>query len=221
MAELIVESIKAITISAKNAERRMKPTNPELVAHYLNQGKSIIGVASHYGNWELGVLSFGLLTDKRRIGIYKPQSNEVFTDFFNKTRSRFGTTMISMKQTLRKLIEYKNEPTITLFGADQTPVKHEINYFTTFLNQTTAVFLGPEKISKMINSVVLYYQINFIKRGYYTYTFTTLFENPGETKPYEITDTHVKCLEETIRKRPEYWLWSHRRWKFKPEDIQK
>jgi KDO2-lipid IV(A) lauroyltransferase len=221
MADLIVESIKAISISATDAERRMKPTNPELVEHYLNNGKSIICVASHYGNWELGVLSFGLLTEKRRIGIYKPQSNEVFTDFFNNTRSRFGTTMISMKQTLRKLIEYKNEPTITLFGSDQTPVKHEINYFTTFLNQPTAVFLGAEKLSKMANSVVLFHQINFIKRGYYTYTFITLFENPGETKPYEITDAHVKYLEGIIREKPEYWLWSHRRWKFKPEDIQK
>jgi len=221
MADLIVESIKSVSISKKDAWRRMKPTNPELVESYLNQGKSIICVACHYCNWELGVAAFGLLTDKRRIGIYKPQSNEVFTDFFNAMRSRLGTTMISMKQTLRKLIEYKNEPTITLFGSDQTPVKHEINYFTTFLNQPTAVFLGAEKMSKMTNSVVMFYQINFMKRGFYTYTFTTLFENPADTAAYEITNAHVKYLEGMIREKPEYWLWSHRRWKFKPEDIQK
>ncbi len=221
MADLMMESIKNISMSAKDVQRRMRPTNPELMEHYFSQGKSIIAAAGHYGNWEMAALSFGFLTDKRRMVIYKPQSNDVFTDFFNRTRSRFGVTMISMKQTLRKMIEYKNELTFTVLASDQTPVKHEANFFMTFLNQPTAVFLGVEKLTKVTDCVVVFYRIDLVKRGYYTYTFVPLVENPKETKPYEITEIHVKYLESLIREKPEYWLWSHRRWKIKPEDVVK
>ena len=85
--------------------------------------------AGHYGNWEMACLSFGFLTDKRRMIVYKPQSNEVFTDFFNRTRSRFGATMISMKQTLRKMIEYKNELTFTVLAVRSNTDKRRSKIF--------------------------------------------------------------------------------------------
>ncbi len=219
MADLMMETIKSVSMSAKQVRRRMICTNPELMEHYFSRGKSIIAAAGHYGNWEMACLSFGFLTDKRRMIVYKPQSNEVFTDFFNKTRSRFGATMISMRQTLRKMIEYKNELTFTVLASDQTPTREDSKYFTTFLNQPTAVFLGIEKLTKVVDCVVIFYKIELIKRGYYTYTFVPLIEDPKQTKPYEITEIHVKYLESLIIEKPEYWLWSHRRWKIKPEDV--
>ena len=219
MADLMMETIKSISIPAKDVLRRMQCTNPELVEHYFSRGKSIMAAAGHYCNWEMATLSFGFLTNERRIIVYKPQSNAVFTDFFNKTRSRFGATMISMRQTLRKMIEYKNELTFTVLAADQTPTRQDAKYFTTFLNQPTAVFLGVEKLTKVVNCVVIFYRIDFVKRGHYTYTLVPLVEDPKQTKPYEITEIHVKYLESLIREKPEYWLWSHRRWKFKPEDV--
>ena len=109
MADLMVETVKSVSMSAKSVHRRMICTNPEVMEHYFSQGKSIMAAAGHYANWEMACLSFGFLTNNRRVIVYKPQSNVVFTDFFNKTRSRFGATMISMRQTLRKMIEYKNE----------------------------------------------------------------------------------------------------------------
>ncbi|MDB4900888.1 MAG: lauroyl acyltransferase [Mucilaginibacter sp.] len=219
MADLMMETIKSVRMSAKQVRRRIICTNTELMEHYFSREKSIIAAAGHYGNWEMACLSFGFLTDKRRMIVYKPQSNEVFTDFFNKTRSRFGATMISMRQTLRKMIEYKNELTFTVLASDQTPTREDSKYFTTFLNQPTAVFLGIEKLTKVVDCVVIFYKIDLIKRGYYTYTFVPLVEDPKQTKPYEITEIHVKYLESLIIEKPEYWLWSHRRWKIKPEDV--
>jgi KDO2-lipid IV(A) lauroyltransferase len=221
MADLMVETIKSVSMSAKSVRCRMICTNPELMEHYFSQGKSILAAAGHYCNWEMACLSFGFLTDNKRVIIYKPQSNVVFTDFFNKTRSRFGATMISMRQTLRKMIEYKNELTFTVLASDQTPTREDAKYFTTFLNQPTAVFLGIEKLTKVMNCVVIFYRIDLVKRGYYTYTFVPLVEEPKNTAPYEITEAHVKYLETQIKEKPEYWLWSHRRWKIKPEDVQK
>jgi Kdo2-lipid IVA lauroyltransferase/acyltransferase len=221
MADLMLETIKSVSMSEKQVQRRMVCTNPELMEHYFNQGKSIIAAAGHYGNWELACLTFGFLTDKKRLVVYKPQSSDVFTDFFNRTRSRFGTTMISMKQILRKMIEYKNELTFLVLAADQTPGWNEALYFTTFLNQPTAVFIGVEKLTSIRDCVVIFYRIDLVKRGYYTYTFVPLVENPKETKPFEITKVQVSYLESLIRENPEYWLWSHRRWKIKPGDVAK
>jgi KDO2-lipid IV(A) lauroyltransferase len=219
MADLTVETVKSVSMSAKSVRRRMICTNPELMEHYFSQGKSILAAAGHYCNWEMACLSFGFLTDNKRMIVYKPQSNVVFTDFFNKTRSRFGATMISMRQTLRKMIEYKNELTFTVLASDQTPTREDAKYFTTFLNQPTAVFLGIEKLTKVMNSVVIFYRIDLVKRGYYTYTFVPLVEEPKNTVLHEITEAHVRYLETQIKEKPEYWLWSHRRWKIKPEDI--
>jgi len=221
LADLLVETVKMISISEASLRKRMKPTNPELVDHYFKQGRSIIAAAGHYCNWELAALGFSLLTKEKRIIVYKPLSNEGFNTFFNKIRGRFGAILVAMKQTLRTMISLKKQLTFSVLVSDQTPVRHEINYFTTFLNQPTAVFLGIEKLAKLIDAVVIFYKIDRVKRGYYTYTLVPLIEQPKQTAEYEITEAHVKFLEKIIQDNPQYWLWSHRRWKFMPEDFNK
>jgi KDO2-lipid IV(A) lauroyltransferase len=219
LADLIMETIKLISISENEVKRRMQTSNDDLMEHYFNQGKSIISVSAHYCNWEMAAVRFGLITDNKRVIVYKPLSNRIFDDFFNKTRSRFGTTMISMKQTLRKMIEYRHELTFSVLASDQTPARDDARYFTTFLNQPTAVFSGIEKLIKITDAVVVFYRIDLVKRGYYKSTIVPLVEEPIKAKPFEITETHVKYLESIIREKPEYWLWSHRRWKIKPGDV--
>jgi KDO2-lipid IV(A) lauroyltransferase len=215
LADLLVETIKSISISEEEINRRMISLNPEMLPYYFNKGKSIIAVCGHYGNWELAALKCGLVTDKRRVIVYKPLSDKTFDDFFKKTRSRFGCTMVAMKMALRKMIEYRAELSLNILVGDQTPVKEETQYFTQFLNQPTAMFLGIEKLAKVIDAAVVFCKIDVVKRGYYTYTWLPLIEEPKLALPYAITESHVNCLENIIKARPEYWLWSHRRWKIK------
>lgn len=217
LADLIVETVKMITISEAEMKRRTVPTNPEIIEHYFSQGKSISAVAGHYCNWEWAGSEFSI--SHPLFIIYKPLNNHLFDDFFKKVRSKFGGKPIAMRQTLRTMLQYKNELTVTVFAGDQTPVREDTTYFTDFLNQPTSVFLGIEKIAKMIDSVVIFYDMRRVKRGYYTYTIVPLVENAKDTAQYEITNAHVKYLETMINREPQYWLWSHRRWKFKPEDI--
>ena len=218
LADLIVETVKMITISKAEMQRRVVCTNPEIIKHYFDKGKSISAVAGHYCNWEWAGSEFS--TSHPLFIIYKPLSNELFDEFFKQVRGKFGGKPIAMKQTLRTMIAHKNELTVTVFAGDQTPVREDTNYFTQFLNQPTAVFLGIEKIARIIDSVVIFYDMRRVKRGYYEYTIVPLTENAKETQEYEITNAHVKYLETMINREPQYWLWSHRRWKFKPEDIQ-
>jgi KDO2-lipid IV(A) lauroyltransferase len=219
LADLILETIKTISISEKEIKRRVTATNPELLEKYYRQGKSVIAVSGHYCNWEYASLNFSAVSEKKFMIIYKPLSNAIYDDFFIDIRSRFGGIPVSMKQTMRKMIEYKNEQTVSVMVGDQTPTMADANYFTNFLNQPTAVFLGIEKLAKSMDDIVTFYKMERVKRGYYTYTLIPLTENPKLTGLHEITEAHVRCLEAIIREKPQYWLWSHRRWKFKPRDI--
>lgn len=220
LTDLVVETVKLFTISEQEVKKRVLVSNPEIIKDAFSNGKSVIGVLGHYGNWEIGALRFSQLFSERRVIVYKPLSDNFFNNLMKRMRSRFGATLVSMKNTMRKLVEYRNERTVTVLVGDQTPAKAEIQYFTKFMNQPTAVFLGAERLAKLTNSVVVFCDLRIIKRGYYQCSFITLFKEPKLTNEHEITDTHVNYLEQVIRERPEYWLWSHRRWKFKPEDLQ-
>lgn len=214
LSDLIVESVKMLTISQESIKKRFTVVNGEEFTKHFNNGKNILVVTGHYGNWEWGTLGIPSAVKEKVLVVFKPQSNKQFEVLINKMRSRFGSVMIPMKQTFRKLIEYKNQPHMLVLVGDQTPPWSESNYFTSFLNQQTAVFLGVEKLAKATNNPIIYFNITRKKRGYYECEIKTLVENPKETKEYEITEIHTRELEKNIRLKPEFWLWSHRRWKF-------
>ena len=221
LADLMVESIKSYSISEKQLHRHFHVANPELLAHYFSQKKSVIGAVAHYGNWEMAALALSLCTTNKKIIVYKPIRNQLVEKTINRTRGKFGAQLVSMKATMRTLIALRNEQTVSVFVSDQTPVREETQYFTQFLNQQTAVFLGVEKMAKMMDNPVIFCDIRVLKRGYYCCTFVPLMNEPKLSSEHEITNLHVQYLEKVIRQAPQYWLWSHKRWKFKPEDIHR
>ena len=134
-------------------------------------------------------------------------------------RQRFGEMPVSMNDTFKTILKFHREKKLSILGliADQRPPQGSGNYWTKFLNQETAVFMGPEKIARKLNSAVIYTHIDKVKRGLYSVEFTLLYENPADCNEFEITETHVRMLEEKIKQKPELWLWSHKRWKYKRE----
>ncbi|PWS32935.1 lysophospholipid acyltransferase family protein [Pedobacter paludis] len=218
LSDLIFEIIKMNNISQSEIKKRFVFNNKEQVEAYFKSGKSVLICSAHYGNWEWGTLGIGLNFSANHYPIYKPLSNPVFDNWFKKVRSRFGNKLIPMRQTLRALQASKNAPTMFSFGNDQAPSKDESHYWTSFMNQQTSIQLGIEKIAKKTNQPIFYFKINYIKRGYYAVDCVPMCLNPAETKEFEITEMHTRFLEEMIRNEPAYWLWSHRRWKYKPQE---
>ncbi len=220
LADLIIESVKSFTISSEEIKKRFIFKNLSAITSYLEAGRSVIAVSGHYGNWEWASIAIAQQLQEDVLIVYKPLSNKRFEKLINAMRSKFGAILVPMKYTLRKLVEYKNKPYVLALIGDQTPPKEESNYFTNFLNQPTAIFLGVEKIALKYNNPIIYFNIKRIKRGYYECLIEPIIENPGLTREFEITNLHTKELEKNIRLAPEFWLWSHKRWKFSPADLK-
>lgn len=217
LCDQILESLKMRTMSRATIRKRFRLNNLEEITRHFKTGKGVIAATGHYGNWEWGTLVITANIEEPVLVIYKPIANKDFEELLNAMRARFGAIMVSMKNTLRQLAAHRHRPFLAVLVSDQTPVVHETHYFTTFLGQSTAVFLGVEKMAKMTDSPVVFCHINKVRRGYYECTFKTLTEDPAATADYALTDQHTRELEEIIRQRPELWLWSHKRWKFTTE----
>ncbi len=217
LAALIFEVIKMRSISKKELNKRVKFTNVDLVEAYLKNNESVLFCSSHFANYEWVCMAIGMAFSGEHYAIYKPLSNELFDRWFFNMRSRFGNQMISMRQTLRAIQSTKGHPTMFTFGSDQAPSKEDSLYWTTLLHQETSVQLGIEKIAKKTNRPVFYLKINYIKRGYYEVDCVPICLEPAKTAEFEITELHTRFLEDMIKADPAYWLWSHRRWKYKPE----
>lgn len=217
LASLVFEIIKMNNISKKEIERRFVFKNKDQVQEYLDRGESVLICSAHYGNWEWGTLGIGLNFSADHYPIYKPLTNSIFDTWFKKVRSKFGNKLIAMRQTMRALQASRDKPSIFSFGNDQAPSKDESHYWTSFMNQPSSVQLGIEKIAKRTNQPIFYFKINLLKRGFYEVNCIPLCLNPAGTAEFEITEMHTRFLEEIIRAKPEYWLWSHKRWKYKPK----
>ena len=216
LVDLFLETLKTLTISKEEAIKRCK-LNPKAVALFdelYAQNKSCILVMGHFGNWEWAGNTFSLINKQQLYVIYHPLTNKHFDKLMYDMRTRFGSKLYAMKDTMRGMISNRNEINATAFIADQTPAP-ENAYWTTFLNQDTPVFWGTEKIAQKLNYPVVYVTINRVKRGYYEVNAEVLVNEPKNTKEGEISELHTRQLEKDIKAQPEIWLWSHRRWKHK------
>ncbi len=219
LADLFVETLKLTHISNEELKRRMSLTNPELVEYLYNSGRDVVVVHSHFNNWEWVGAVFPLYSEYQTVSIYKPLQNKLFDQFLNNLRSRNNAGLTPMNHIVRKIIVNRGKNIRILYGfmADQTPAKPDIRYYTTFLNQETPVFLGIEKIAAKYEMSIVFFNVQKVRRGYYDLTVELLFESTSGLPEYKVTETHVNRLEEVIRKNPEYWIWTHRRWKYKRE----
>ena len=212
--DLIFEILKMVTISPANLEKRIKLSNPEVMRDYYRQGKSVLLVGAHLNNWEWS-LRLCDASSHLPVSIYKPLSNKYFDRFFEKTRERHGAIMIPMHDTIRKILADRQAGKLAYYGfvSDQSTIWEETQYWTTFLNQLTPVHLGIEKMALKTGFPVAFVHIKKIRRGYYEVEVLKLFDDVSGLAEHEITEKHVRILEANIRKNPEQWLWTHRRWK--------
>jgi KDO2-lipid IV(A) lauroyltransferase len=212
LSDLILETLKTLTMTKEEALKHCHFKNTGWLEKLYEEKKSIMVVMGHYGNWEWAGPAFTLSTKFQLNVIYRPLSNTYFEKMMTGMRTKFGTRITPVTLTLREMVATRNQITATALVADQT-ASPENAYWTTFLNQDTAVYVGPEKLAKKFNYPVVYMNAKRITRGYYEVTPELLFSDPKNTTDGEICEAFIKRLEQEIKDDPITWLWSHRRWK--------
>ncbi|MFT4032298.1 MAG: lysophospholipid acyltransferase family protein [Siphonobacter sp.] len=221
LTDLMVETVKAMTISSDELKQRMKLENSEVLKQLIDQDKVVFTMLGHLMNWEwisLCIAASGIPTDV----IYKPLSNSFFEKFMFSIRSRFGIKPVSMYNILRDMISRKNEPRVVGTLADQAPHHPDSAYWSMFFHQETDFFNGTEKMARKLKTPVLFGKVRKIKRGYYSFHLEVIAEPPYTSYPEgALTERYVRWLEARLREEPALWLWSHNRWKHKREQVVK
>ncbi|HOE04608.1 MAG TPA: lysophospholipid acyltransferase family protein [Bacteroidales bacterium] len=220
LCDISIETIKGFSLSKKQLKKRYTVLNPEITLPYFEQNKPVICLASHYNNWEYGILALGPALSHQAVSIYMKLSNPYMEDFGTRIRARFGMKMLAVNDTREYFSQHHEKPLAIILAADQSPSNVDKLIWTQFLGKETACLHGPEAYAKKMNAPLIYFAVKKIKRGYYSLNLELLHENPSETAFGEITSLYMQRLEKDIITRPEHWLWSHRRWKHRKEDIE-
>lgn len=213
-ADVMVELMRLRTMTKEEAASVVTFKNIELLQSYFDQGRSVVAVSGHVGNWEwLGGMAFSVHTPFNVVVAAKPQKNTGFSDYILNIRRRFGADVVNFKMTYKAVLKSKDKPTLTLLVADQSPMKSEIEFRTTFMHQDTPVFLGAEKIAVNLKCPVVYIDMQRTRRGQYIIDVIPVCDDPLSLPATEITKRHVALLEQSLIAHPDNWLWSHKRWK--------
>ncbi|WNB18003.1 lysophospholipid acyltransferase family protein [Marivirga arenosa] len=223
--DLLIESIKAFTISANQIKKRWKINVTSDIQRILDEKRNIAIIMPHYSNWEWGVPSFCMMTDRNQpigLGIYKPLKNKLMDKIMKDNRSRFPGAKLVPKNDVSKVVnKYKNDHFMLGFAADQAPHNGYSAYWMEFLGKETGVFYGAEKFCKKLDLVPVYAHVKKLGRSKYEVDLEVISEKPKETDYGFITEKHMKLLEADIKKEPYLWLWTHKRWKrSKPADYE-
>lgn len=214
LCDMILEAIKSLTISEKELLKRFVPTNIEDIRKIEAHNKSIILMLAHYGSWEWIFILQRQLAFKG-YAIYKRLENKYFDSMIKKTRAKYESYLITTKEAIPTLMKAKvqGELTINGFISDQSPKIQTAYHWKEFLNIKVPVFTGAELMAKRLDMAVVFCAVKKVKRGYYEATFETITVNPNDFENYEITDKFLKLVEVQIHEAPEYYLWTHKRWK--------
>ena len=212
--DMMLEAVKSLTISDAEIKRRFTFTNIELINNLEKQNRSIIMMCGHYGSWEWIFVMQKYVTHKG-YAVYSRLANKYFDRLVRRIRAKYNSTLITTKETVPTLVRAKSngELTINGFVSDQSPLVSRAFHWSEFMGIKVPIHTGAEVLAKRLDMAVVYFRVKRIKRGYYEASFETLALDPNEFPNYEITDLFIEKVEKQIREAPQYYLWTHRRWK--------
>ena len=220
LAEVIVDTISLAGVSAKRKDEFIVFRGIE--EHIAQtKGRDWIALASHYGCWEYFMLYGWFDPESTFLGVYHPLRSPIFEAFYNRLRGYASNILqVPMKECVRHYLRYRGEgKTNLVLGliADQNPPLRPDSHWFRFLNQDTVFFDGGEKLALRFHIPVYFIHVERLEAGCYEVRFEQIYDGESEVAPNEITERYVRLLEQMIVRKPELWMWSHRRWKHRRE----
>jgi KDO2-lipid IV(A) lauroyltransferase len=213
--DVLIEVLKSVSMTEADMRTRMRVTNVELARQYLDAGKSIMFVTSHLGNWEWLLHGMTLQLGYPVDAAYKPLHDEWAERLMLKVRSRFGARLVPAKELLADFIRRRGFTRAVGMNADQAPVSTDQRYWTQFLGQETAFYIGAEQIARATRLPVLYASVRRVRRSHYEVELRPLWDGKEQKEANQITESYARACETDVLKSPADWLWSYRRWRLK------
>lgn len=225
LCDMMVEAIKSLTITEEEMKKRFTFTNVNLLQDLENNGKSVALMCGHYGSWEWIFVLQSYIKNKG-YAVYKRIENKHFDKLIKGIRAKYNSELITTKETIPKLMRAKVDKKTFICGfvSDQAAKPWKALHWSKFMGYRVPMHTGAEMLAKRLDLAVVFFSVKRLKRGYYETTFETITETPKAFKDYEITDIFFRMVEKQIYEAPEYYLWTHKRWKSKdlsPEDYNK
>lgn len=214
LCDMVLESIKSMTISEKEMKKRYVFTNVEEIHKLEKDNLSIMLMCAHYASWEW-IFILQKYVNHKGYAVYKRLANKYFDKLVKRIRAKYNSYLITTKETIPVLTQAKQSGQLTINGfvSDQSPKVDKAYHWEEFMGIKVPVHTGAEMLAKKLDMAVMFFKVKRIKRGYYQTTFKTITKQPNNYKNYEITDLFLKFVEDQIREAPEYYLWTHKRWK--------
>ena len=214
LTDVMVESLKGLTIREDELRRRVTFRNLDLIQQYYQQHQSLLLLTTHQGNWEWLLLAGCSYLPYPVDAVYKPLANPRMDTLMYQARARFGGQPIAKDRILREVLRRRNQVRAIAMVADQTPARETPRYWTDFLHQETGFYRGIEQLPQAVQYPVLFVAMKRIRRGYYEVSFAPIGQPPYKKGDLTILPNYVRQAEQLIRQQPAHWLWSHQRWKY-------
>ena len=214
LCDMFLEMVKTMTISSEEMNKRFTITNLEVIKEYEKKGKSIMLIASHYASWEW-LITLNQKLSFKGVAVYKQLANKYFDKLVRDIRSKYNTELVPTSKTIPLISDNQKNNIKCVYGlaSDQSPKAERIFHWESFMGVEVPVHTGPEMLSKKYDMTVVFAKVKKIKRGYYELTIVPLSDNPKSVPDFGITHKYIKEVEKQILEAPEYYFWTHKRWK--------
>lgn len=219
MCDMFLEMIKTMSISAEEMEKRFRVTNLDLVEEYAKRGKSVILMASHYASYEW-LLTINRRIDFKGIAVYKTVANPYFDKLVRRIRSKYDTELVETRKAIPMMAQNQRDGVLSMYGlaSDQSPKLDRIFHSMKFMGVEVPVHTGAEMLAKKYDLSVIMVKVKKVARGYYEATFLSLADDPHDYENFDITEKYLKEVEKQIYEAPEFYLWTHKRWKHRVDE---
>jgi KDO2-lipid IV(A) lauroyltransferase len=209
-----IETIKLLSAGEAFLRKRFVIDNPGLLDHFYDQGRKLQLHLGHLFNWEMAGIAMPGRTRYTFIVVYMPVDNKVFERLFLRLRGRNGTVLLPATSMQRSILPYRHTQYMLTLVADQAPGGPEGSYWLNFFGRPTAFIRGPERGARIADIPAVFVRFYKPRRGYYRAELITIADHPAALPEGELTRRYRSLLEDAIRRQPDGWLWSHKRWKF-------
>ena len=211
--DVLVEVLKSVSMTPEDMVAHVRIRNIDEARKYLDAGKSVMLVTSHLCNWEWLLQGVALQLGYPLDAAYKPLHDQWAERLMLGVRSRFGARLIPAKELLADFLRRRGVVRALAMNADQAPVSTDKRYWTRFLGQDTAFYIGAEQIARATRLPLMYVSMRRVRRGYYEGELHVLWDGREAVEPNGITERYARTCEVDVLKSPADWLWSYRRWR--------